>query len=129
MWSTLLAADNRCRSSFDRRRFVGIVTSLFGERYALSGDSLERGRDTRVSRKYIFLKKKIAERKERLANLLNTLLQLLHPGLQIIDRAFLSPAISLLCDAKLLATSLDTMSGCACEFLVSYLRLESLDRL
>jgi hypothetical protein len=56
------------------------------------------------------LEQKITEGKERLAELFDARLEFLYARLQIDDRGLFPLAIYLLRDAKLLSTSLDSLS-------------------
>ena len=89
---------------------MGLAAAIFGKRYALLCDFLQRRCDARLILENLNLEQEITEGKERLAELFDARLEFLYARLQIDYRGLFSLAICLLRDAKLRSTSLDSLS-------------------
>lgn len=108
-----IAERGRRRSRYVRggcRCLFGLVAATFGKRHALLGNFLQSSCDTRLILENSSLEQKITKGKERLAELFDARLEFLYARLQIDDRSIFSLAIYLLRNAKLLSTSLDSLS-------------------
>lgn len=108
-----IAARRRRRWRFVRRGcrcFFGLVAATSGKRHALLCDFLQSRCDTRLILENPSLEQKTTEGKEHLTELFDARLEFLYARLQLNDRGVFSPAICLLRDAKLLSTSLNSLS-------------------